>query len=87
MSEAPGEMLRDQMDRDPAKKCHCSELAARVYGLNDQVDDLKELLREMRTLLPSEEDILNYSASSENGQASLAGILVRKIEMKLNEVR
>ena len=46
MSESPGDTLRDQMDRDPSKKCHCTELAARVWGLNDQVEELKELLRE-----------------------------------------
>ena len=67
------------MDRDPAKKCHCVELAARVWGLNDQVKDLKELLREARTFLPSEEDI----ASNENARGSVGGVLVRKIEAAL----
>lgn len=63
------------------------ELAARIWGLNDQVEDLKDLLIEARTFLPSEEDILNYAASSETGGASLEGILVRKIEAALLVVR
>ena len=63
------------------------ELAKRVWGLNDQVEELKELLRDVRTFLPSEEDILNYAASSESGQGSLEGVMVRRIEAALDVVR
>ena len=59
------------------------ELAARIWGLNDQVADLKALLQEARTFLPSEEDIMDYAASNENGRGSLGGSLVRKIEAAL----
>lgn len=63
------------------------DLAKRVWGLNDQVDDLKNLLREVRVFLTSEEEMMDYASSSESGQGSLEGVMVRRIEAALDVVR
>lgn len=112
MSEQPGDTLRDQMDRDPAKQrethklndgpAHPSgaccdkvtdllgeraDLAKRIWSLNDQVKDLKDLLHEVRAnYLPSETEIMDYAATNEGRSGGPGGVLVRRIEAALARV-
>ena len=62
------------------------DLVKRVWGLNDQVEELKELLAETRKLLPSEAEIMDYAATNDSRSGGPGGVLVRRIEAALMRV-
>ena len=62
------------------------ELVKRVWGLNDQVEELKKILTETRKWLPSEAEIMDYAATNESRSGGLGAVLVRRIESALARI-